>query len=378
MAITTTDCTSPRQRRKAAQRAAKVLQAGGLVVFPTETVYGVAASVASAGGVQRLRHVKGRPDDQPFSVHIPDPSHVERYVDIAAQPALRRLVQKTLPGPITFIVSVSGEVMTEKLKQLGFAANQPELLYYQNTIGLRCPDEPVGQALLGCIDTPIVATSANLTGEPPATDAATAAEAFGDNVDLVLDGGACRHSRASTIVRIDGHDVRLLRAGVFDQRYLDKLMKRTLLFVCTGNTCRSPMAAALARATLADRLGVSADDLADKHVEVISAGVFAGPGATMTPEAQEALEELGVDPGAHRSQPLTVDLAQQADAIFGMTRNHVEAVRSLQADVGDKVQLLDPDGADIHDPVGGDVNTYVQCAQQIRQFTQQRLDALDW
>ncbi|MAE62551.1 MAG: threonylcarbamoyl-AMP synthase [Planctomycetaceae bacterium] len=367
MPATTIDCSSARSLRKATQRAAKLLKAGRLVVFPTETVYGVAASAASPQAIQRLRDVKNRADDQPFSVHLPEPDHIARYVDLENQPTLRRLVRKTLPGPVTFIVTVSDDVIVERLDQLGFAPDDHQRLYHQNTIGLRCPDQPVGQALLGCVDAPIVATSANQTGQPPATDAATAAAALGDAVDLVLDGGSARHARASTILRVDGSDVTVIREGVIDQRYLDKLLRRTVLFVCSGNTCRSPMAAALART-----------DLNDPRIDVISAGVFAGSGSPMSDDARRAVEQLGVDPGAHRSQALTPELLAQADVVFGMTQSHVAAAHQMSPASADKIKLLDADGADIDDPIGAGLDMYVECATRIRTLTQQRLNDLTW
>src|SRR5690606_962449 len=122
-----------------AQRASHVLAEGGLVVFPTETVYGVAASAASAKGLAALRSLKGRPDTQPFTVHMPDPAAAERYIDLSS-PMLRRFVSKVFPGPVTLIVDVSDEVIDQKLKLLGLPPEARDRIYHNNTVGLRCPD----------------------------------------------------------------------------------------------------------------------------------------------------------------------------------------------------------------------------------------------
>lgn len=146
--------------------------------------------------------------------------------------------------------------------------------------------------------------------------------------------------------------------------------ENTILFVCTGNTCRSPMAAALA----IDRF------LREPHkgagIRVLSAGISAGEGLPATPEAVEAVRRLGASMPAHRSTMLTRELIDQAGAIYCMTADHARMVLQAAPDAADRVFLLDPDGQDIPDPLGGPPHLYDETAQRIRGLVERRLQEL--
>jgi len=367
------DTETRAQREQAIQQAAGMLRDGGLVVLPTETVYGVAAAVDPQAGVQRLRKLKQRTDDRAFTVHLAKPSDVERYVNMDQRPLLRRLVQRTMPGPITVIVAVGNDEIREHARQMGLPESAWPRVYHQGTIGLRCPDHPLSAELLDAVDVPVVASSANHAGQPPTYDAADAADAIGGEVDMILDGGRARLAQASTIVRLQDHELQILREGILDERYLKKILRRTFLFVCSGNTCRSPMAAAIARREIARRLETQHDALGAKLLDVQSAGVYAGAGAAATPEAAAAVESLGLDLTDHRSQPLTATLVDAAELIFCMTDNHRAAMVESYPHAADKVLLLDETG-DIDDPMGAEADTYRQVAARLENAIRHRLE----
>ena len=136
---------------------------------------------------------------------------------------------------------------------------------------------------------------------------------------------------------------------------------RLFLFVCGGNTCRSPMAAAIARVEAAGR-----------SLEIASAGASAVPGAPMTAQAQVALRSLGVPAGSHRTTPLTPAMIERAEAIYCMTRGQRQAVLALVPEAAAKTACLDPEG-DIPDPIGQPLAAYLACAQRLQVLVRRRL-----
>jgi protein-tyrosine phosphatase len=198
------------------------------------------------------------------------------------------------------------------------------------------------------------------------------AEELGGKVDLVFDAGPSRYSKPSTIVKVGNDSYKVVRQGVYDERIIERLLRTTILFECSGNTCRSPMAEAITRRVLAERLHVPEPELERKGISVISAGSYAMPGARATPQAVEALKEMGADLTHHRSRPLTVEMIHQADMIFTMGRSHAAAVQALVPSATEKVATLDPAG-DIDDPIGGDAALYKTLAGQLQALIEKRL-----
>lgn len=151
--------------------------------------------------------------------------------------------------------------------------------------------------------------------------------------------------------------------------------QRLFLFVCSGNTCRSPMAAAIANAEIATRLGISFKALETVNVRALSAGVSARVGAPITPEAQEVLQSLSVPVQPHAARNLTPELAAEAELIFCMTSAVRKAVVEMLPAVAGKTYCLNAEG-DVDDPIGKGIAAYVACARQIQNLVRLRFEEI--
>jgi len=195
--------------RDVVHRAVQALAEGNLVVFPTETVYGLAASALCEGAVERLLEVKGRQAGHPLALAV---RSVDDALDYAPDMPLvaRRLARRCWPGPVTLVV----EDRSDESLVRRFPASVQRAVVPNKTLGLRVPAHRMVLDVLQMLAGPLALTSANRTGEPDAVSAQQAVENLGDDVQLVLDDGPCRIGQPSSVVKGNDKRVEVLRQGI--------------------------------------------------------------------------------------------------------------------------------------------------------------------
>lgn len=216
---------SPKKLKQVIAEAAKVIQSGGLVAFPTETVYGLGANALDRSAVKKIFEAKGRPLDNPIIVHVTkrDLHKVVTEVPTTA----KRLIDKFWPGPLTLILKKRPEIPDEVTAGL-------------RTVAVRCPANPIALALVEAVG-PIAAPSANKSGRPSPTTARDVIEDLGSKIDLVLDGGPTKFGLESTVFDIKSKKV--VRPGPITLEQIRKIVKGAkLISQRTIEAARRPIA----------------------------------------------------------------------------------------------------------------------------------------
>lgn len=310
------------------------LKAGSLIILPTETVYGLAADPGVAGAEDRIYEAKVRERGKPIPLMASDLSSIER-AGAKLSPEARRLAYRYWPGPLTLVLNCGSR-----------------------TEGFRIPAHPVTLAVLEAAGGLLRVTSANRSGEPSPTNAASALQSLKTSVKLVLDAGPCQLGVESTVVDATGENLKIIRQGALSAEAV--LSRPTVWLVCTGNSCRSPMAEQLLRRWLG----------ATSKWVVVSAGLSALDGQCASENAMRVLEEKRLDLSAHRSRKLTAAHIDGADLIVVMTEAHKRMILSRFPRSEGRVVLLNDfspihPGEDVPDPFGMSQDVYRSIRDEI-------------
>jgi L-threonylcarbamoyladenylate synthase len=355
--------------RDVIHRAVACLAQGGVVGLATETVYVVAACALNAQSVARVRALRRSGTNRPLTLLLKGPEEVTDWVPLISQVG-RRMAWRLWPGPATLVFSSTvADGLYSRLP-----AEARLLISPDGDVALRSPAHPIVREVLRLLPGPLVIATADVPQHPVPSTAESLRGLSG--VDMVVDAGPTQYQNFATVVRIDENRWSIERQGVVDAATLAETSSLIILFVCTGNTCRSTMAEAICKVLLSRRLGCPIDELERRGFVVRSAGVAATNGVPAASNAVDVVRTMGGSLENHRSRRIAASFVRQADCIFAMTADHLEDLLGSMPDVESRAFLLDPAGGDVADPVGCDLETYRRTAATIESMLNERLDEL--
>jgi protein-tyrosine-phosphatase/tRNA A37 threonylcarbamoyladenosine synthetase subunit TsaC/SUA5/YrdC len=332
--------------------AARVLSQGRLVTLPTESGPEIAASALHADAVAALQKIAE--PSEPLAVVVTAMEEAKDWLPFLGEPG-RRLVRKLGQGPWKLIAD--GGADFGQLQWLPEPVRN--LLCPARHLALRWPDHPVWNMTARLLKQPMVSALCTKLND--------------DRVVSIADSVLQPAIAPTTLIRVTGKQWQVARPGGLSDESLDELMPCRVLFVCTGNTCRSPMAEALMKRLLADRLGCRSEELRPRGFLVQSAGLAAMMGGEAAPDAVGVVRAFGADLAGHLSRRLTLEQLMLADHVFAMTESHLWALESVDVPGLPTPRLLSPDGDDVPDPIGAAPEVYRACAHEILGHLQKRL-----
>lgn len=184
---------------KELKEAAEIIKQGGIVVFPTETVYGIGTNGLNESAIRKLFEVKNRPLNKPISLLVSDIEMIKEYTTNITDLEYK-IIEKFFPGPLTIVLKKKNSI--------------PNILTSQGaTVGIRMPDSEIARKLIDLVGVPIATSSANISGNASEIDVQSVIEDLGENVDCYIDGGKSKIGMGSTVIEVVNNEIKILREG---------------------------------------------------------------------------------------------------------------------------------------------------------------------
>lgn len=369
---------NPEERAAIIERAGAALRDGQSIVLPTDTLYGIVTR-ADETGAALLNEITGTPDittEPSMTLHLADLDQILEHLVLDAA-TVRRLVHCLLPGPSRLLIEQPASAILAVCTALKIPLG---IINSETHIAVRVPDHPVCRQVLRSSGVACVARRLGAAiwaqGENPGTDLTPIPDGLTDDSSpvptpaLIIDDGPTLHQQGSTTVRLsmDGR-IEVSDEGAISEREVLKNLERTILFVCTGNTCRSPMAEAIARDL------IRKDELQGMTTHVASAGVATHDGMPINPDAAGALTGMGLAVPDHQSKQLTLAMIDHAEVIYTMTPTHAQAIMTMAPNSVHKVFVLD-ELEGVPDPIGQGAEVYQHTAEKLRELITRRLEEI--
>jgi protein-tyrosine phosphatase len=359
------------ERRSTLHDAAQALANGRLVAFMLETGYAVAACGLLPAAVEQLVDVPDRESCGPAALLLNSACAMADWAPHLSAAAIR-LSRRCWPGPVQFVLKTGSDG--------GIASRlDPDVRRVacrDGDLHLRVPAHEAIRQTSRLLPGFLVLAETTIGAGQNSSAAESLDVRYGDRLAMIVEDGPQPYDRPASIVRLHENGWELVREGALTALALQELSARMIVFVCTGNTCRSPLAEALCKKLLAERCNCAVEELPRRGFVALSAGLSAAPGCRAAPEAIAIAREHGVDLEGHATRLVTAALLRQADHVFAMTASHLRAIAMHLPGASGWIQLLSPRGDDISDPIGGDGATYKECAEQILQCLTERLAAI--
>ncbi len=365
----------------------QALAEGHLIAIPTCTTYFAVGNGLNGDVCERISDLARRasrasvdasnPVSRPAALLVVrGPDEIIDFCPDACQTSIR-LANRVWPGPLQILLpsshrdSLLHQLPSQSLQTVTNSSNQ---------FAVSMPSHSVIAEILRLSAGPLVMTE--LLDHSTRTPAITAESVDQTAIAMVIDAGITKYQGRATLLEVADNRCQIISGGVTSKTELQSVSRLMVLLVCTGNTCRSPMAETLMQAKLLKRIkelnGLSPS--ASSHdffvpIVALSAGIASG-GGPASPQAIEAMSEYGLDLTNHQSCAVTEKEIESADVILAMTRSHRQAIISRWPGVADKTHLLSGNGEDVSDPFGGPVQLYRECAEKIDDYLDRWIERL--